>query len=62
MSHVYTKKIQGKIVAFLVLYVGDILLIENDIGVLSSIKNWLAKQFDMKDLREASYIFMIKLL
>ena len=42
--------------------VNDILLIENDIGVLSSINSWLAKQFDMKDLREASYIFRIKLL
>ncbi|KAH9752503.1 Integrase catalytic domain-containing protein [Citrus sinensis] len=40
----------------------DILLIGNDIGVLTTIKSWLAKQFDMKDLGEASYILGIKLL
>ena len=56
------KRIQGNAVAFLVLYVDDMLLIGNDVGVLSSIKIWLAKQFDMKDLGEASYILGIKLL
>ncbi|KAH9725006.1 Integrase catalytic domain-containing protein [Citrus sinensis] len=54
------KKIQEKSVAFLILYVDDILLIGNDIGVLTTIKSWLAKQFDMKDLGEASYILGIK--
>ena len=47
------KKIQEKYVVF---------LIGNDIGVLTRIKSWLAKQFDMKDLEEASYILGIKLL
>ncbi|KAH9724536.1 Integrase catalytic domain-containing protein [Citrus sinensis] len=56
------KKIQEKSVAFLILYVDYILLIGNDIGVLTTIKSWLAKQFDMKDLEEASYILGIKLL
>ena len=56
------QKIKGKSIPFLVLYVDDILLIGNDIGVLTTIKSWLAKQFDMKDLREASYILGIKLL
>ncbi|KAH9753635.1 hypothetical protein KPL71_015142 [Citrus sinensis] len=56
------KKIQEKSVAFLILYVDDILLIGNDIGVLTTIKSWLPKQFDMKDLGEASYILGIKLL
>ena len=56
------KKIQEKFVAFLVLCVDNILLIGNDIGVLTTIKIWLAKQFDMKDLGEASYILGIKLL
>ena len=37
------KKIQEKSVAFLILYVDDILLIGNDIGVLTTIKSWLAK-------------------
>ena len=48
-------------VAFLVLYVDDILLIGNDVGMLSTVKVWLANTFDMKDLGEASYILGIKL-
>ncbi|KAK9187230.1 hypothetical protein WN944_018622 [Citrus x changshan-huyou] len=40
----------------------NILLIGNDIGVLTIIKIGLAKQFDMKDLEEISYILGIKLL
>ena len=56
------KRIQGAKVVFLVLYVDDILLIENDVKVLSSVKGWLQKQFDMKDLGEANYILGIKLL
>ena len=43
-------------VVFLILYVDDILLIENNVGTLSS------GQFDMKDLGEASHILGIKLL
>ena len=44
------KRIKGDKLVFLVLYVDDILLIRNDVGVLTSVKEWLAKQFDMKDL------------
>ena len=43
------------------MYVDDILLIGNDVGMLSTIKVWLANTFDMKDLGEASYILGIKL-
>ena len=46
---------------FLVLYVDDILLIENDVGVMSSVKVQLSSQFDMKDLGEANFILGIKL-
>ena len=56
------KRIQGTKVVFLVLYVDDILLIGNGIEVLSSVKGWLQKQFDMKYLGEANYILGIKLL
>ena len=56
------KRIQGTKVVFLVLYIDDILLIGNDIEVLSSVKGWLQNQFDMKDLGEANYILGIKLL
>ena len=47
--------------AFLVLYVDDILLIGNNVGMLSIVKVWLANTFDMKDLGELSYILGIKL-
>ena len=56
------KKCDGSMVVFLVLYVDDILLIGNDVGVLSLVKVWLSSQFDMKDLGEASHILGIKLL
>ena len=55
------KKSQGKVVSFLILYVDNILLIGNDVGMLSTIKVWLANTFDLKDLGEASYILRIKL-
>ena len=47
------KKMQGNMVVFLVLYINDILLIGNDVGLLSSMKIWLSTQFQMKDLDEA---------
>ena len=43
-------------------YVDDILLIGNSVRVLSDVKGYLKKQFDMKDLGEANYILGIKLL
>ena len=54
------KKISGNAVTFLILYMDDILLIENDIPMLTSVKAWLSKEFAMKDLGEASYILGIK--
>ncbi|KAK4839943.1 hypothetical protein QYF36_026125 [Acer negundo] len=56
------KRIKGDKLVFLILYVDDILLIENDVGVLTSAKEWLAKQFDMKDLGEASFILGIQVI
>ena len=56
------KKFDESVVVFLVLYVNDILLIRNNVGVLSSINVWLSSQFDMKDLGEANHILGIKLL
>ena len=47
------KKSSGNVVVFLVLYIDDILLIENDVGTLTSVKVWLSAQFNMKDLGEA---------
>ena len=51
----------GSYVAFLILYVDDILLIRNDIEFLDSIKGYLNKSFSMKDLGEATYILGIKI-
>ena len=44
------KRHQDKVVIFLVLYVDDILLIGNDVGVMSLVKIWLSGQFDIKKL------------
>ena len=55
------KRHRDKVVMFLVLYVDDILLIGNDVEVMSSIKIWLSSQFDMKDLGKAKFILGIKL-
>ena len=54
------KKVSGSTVVFLVLYVDDILLIGNDIPMLTTVKIWLSKEFSMKDLGEASFILGIK--
>ncbi|KAL0404492.1 UNVERIFIED_CONTAM: hypothetical protein Sradi_2090000 [Sesamum radiatum] len=55
------KKISGSSVAYLVLYVYDILLIGNDVKMLGGIKAWLSTLFFMKDMSEASYILGIKI-
>ncbi|KAL0457809.1 UNVERIFIED_CONTAM: Copia protein [Sesamum latifolium] len=55
------KKISGSLVAYLVLYVDDILLIGNSVKMLGDIKAWLSTQFSMKDMGEASYILGIKI-
>src|ERR1041385_7168144 len=55
------KKQSGSFVAFLVLYVDDILLIGNDKKFLGEVKEYLNGQFSMKDLGEASYILGIKI-
>ena len=46
-------KVSGSFVAFLILYVDDILLIGNDIVFLDSIIGYLNKNFSIKDLSEA---------
>ena len=44
------------------LYVDDILLIRNDIGLLSDIKKCLVEKFQMKDLRQASFVLGIQII
>ncbi|GJY04052.1 retrotransposon protein, putative, ty1-copia subclass [Tanacetum coccineum] len=52
----------GSNVAFLILYVNDILLMVNNVTMLKEVKSWLCKYFSMKDLGEAIYILGIKML
>ena len=56
------KHIDKKKVVFLALSVDDILLIGNDVEKLSNVKKWLAEQFQMKDLGEASYVLGIQII
>ena len=51
----------GSSIAFLILYMDDILLIGNNIELLESAKIYLNKSFSMKDLGEAVYILGIKI-
>ena len=53
------KKISGSTITFLVLYVDDILLIGNEVGILSSVKAPPSNDFSMKDLGEANYVLRI---
>jgi hypothetical protein len=55
------KKISGSAVAFLVLYVDDILLIGNSIPFLNKVKDYLKSKFLMKDLGKAAYILGTKI-
>jgi hypothetical protein len=55
------RKVRGSAVVFLILYVDDIMLIENDIPMLEVTKSSLGKSLSMKDLGEAEYILGIKI-
>eukprot|EP00253_Pinus_taeda_P019588 PITA_19588 len=54
-------KVSGSKICFLVLYVDDILLATNDKGLLHEVKQFLSKNFDIKDMGEASYVIGIKI-
>ena len=54
------KKMSGSLVAFLILYVDDILLIGNDKEFLNTIKEQFRSYFSMKYLGEATYILGIR--
>jgi len=46
---------------FLILYVDDILLATNDLGLLHETKKFLSSNFEMKDMSEASYLIGIEI-
>nr|GEV29936.1 hypothetical protein [Tanacetum cinerariifolium] len=57
----HPRKASGSNVIFLILYVDDIIVIENHIPSLQEIKTYIGKCFSMKDLREAAFILEIKI-
>ncbi|GJV99904.1 retrotransposon protein, putative, ty1-copia subclass [Tanacetum coccineum] len=55
------QKASGSNVTFLILYVDDIIIMENHIPSLQSVKTYLGKCFAMKDFGEAAFILRIKI-
>lgn len=53
-------KVSGSKFIILILYVNDILLATNDFDMLHETKNFLSKNFEMKDMGEASYVIGIE--
>jgi hypothetical protein len=54
-------KVSGNKFLFLILYVDDILLSSSDLGLLHETKEFLSKNFEMKDMGEATYVIRIKI-
>jgi hypothetical protein len=54
-------KVSGSKVIFLVLYVDDILLASNNLGLLHETKQFFSQNFEIKDLGEASYVIGIEI-
>ena len=54
-------KISGSKICIIVLYVDDMLLASNNMGMIFETKQFLSKNFDMKDLGEASYVIGIEI-
>jgi len=46
---------------FLILYVDDILLATNDLGLLHETEKFLSSNFEIKDMGEASYVIRIEI-
>ena len=54
-------KVSGSKFIFLVLYVDDIFLATNDLGLLHQTKKYLSQNFEMKDMGEATYVIGIEI-
>ena len=61
VEHCVYHKFSGSKFIFLLLYVDDILLATNDIGLLHDTKKFLTSQFEMKDLGNASFVLGIQI-
>jgi hypothetical protein len=57
---IYLKVSRSKFL-FLILYVDDILLASSDLGILHETKKFLSKNFEMKDMDEATYVIGIEI-
>jgi len=58
---IYPKVNESKFI-FLILYVDDILLPTNELGLLSETKKFLFNNFEMKDMAETYYVIGIEIL
>ena len=54
-------KVSGSKVMFLGLYVDDVLLATNDLGLLHETKKFLSRNFEVKDMGEVSYVIGIEI-
>jgi len=57
---IYLKVNESKVI-FLILYVDDILIAINDLGLLHETKKFLSSNFEVKDMGEVSYVIGIKI-
>ena len=54
-------KVSGSKFIFLILYVDDILLVTNGLGLLSETKRFLSNNFELKDMGDAYYVIGIEI-
>jgi len=54
-------KVSGSKFIFMILYVDEILLATNDLGLSSENKKFLSNNFEMKDMGEAYYVIEIEI-
>lgn len=57
--YIYIYKVTESKFIILVLYVNEILLTNNDVGLLYKTKQTVSKTFEMKDLAKASFLLII---
>ena len=61
MDQCIYQKVSRSKTCFLVLYMDDSLLAINDKRMMHGVKQLLSKNFDIKDMGEASYVIGIKI-
>ena len=61
VDHCIYLKVSGSRFMILVLYVDDILLASNDLGMIYETKKYLKNNFDMKDMGEATFVIGIEI-